>query len=154
MQFPVAEGRFIIDRMRVEDLDAVIKLGLSTPLINTGTDVPQFYTKETLLNWIKAERGFLLVVRVEGGVVGFSLASANPDSKVGYVNCLLTHSNSSNYSHSTKLLELTFTWLQQEMGCTSVFSLVHPEDGISLGVCQKAGMQLGNKFRFVQRSLP
>lgn len=57
-----------ISRMTETDLDEVIAMGLATPEIQTGTDSPQFYYKETLQRWIQSTNGILLVARVDGNL--------------------------------------------------------------------------------------
>lgn len=41
-----------VSRIVEADLDEVITMGLSAAEIQTGTDSPQFYFKETLQRWI------------------------------------------------------------------------------------------------------
>ncbi len=150
----LARGVIQIERMDAEDIDEVVALGLATPEFQTGTEAPQFYSKETLTNWVDSRAGTcLLVALVNGEFAGFSISSYNPHSRDGYLHCSAVVEKFRRRGIRSRMLGCTLTELKQ-LGCNNVFCLVHPNNEAALALFKKHGFEIGSLFRYVQRGLP
>jgi len=139
--------------MRSEHIDDVISLGLATPEFQTGTSVPQFYSKETLSKWIQSPNGTLLVANVSKEFAGFSITAYNPDSRDGYMHCMAVKEQYRNQNVGTEFINKTLDELQK-MGCNHVYCLIQTSNERMKKFLEKRGFQIGETFSYVQRTLP
>ena len=142
-----------VSRMSETDLDEVIAMGLSTPEIQTGTESPQFYFKDTLQRWIQSPNGILLVARVEGRLAGFRIADYNPDSRDGHLHVTVVNEEYRRRGVGGQLLDATLTELEK-LGCNHVYCEVEEDNEATLQFFRKHGFEVGKKFFRVERGLP
>jgi len=142
-----------ISRMEEADLDEVISLGLSTAEIQTGTNSPQFYYRDTLQRWIQNPNGILLVAKAEGKLAGFRIADYNPDSRDGHLHVTVVKEEYRRQGVGGQLLDATLTELEK-LGCNHVYCEVEEDNEATLAFFQKHGFDVGKKFFRVERSLP
>ena len=142
-----------IPRMTEADLDEDIALGLSTSEIQTGTDSPQFYYKETLERWIESPNGILLNARIDGKLAGFRIADYNPDSKDGHLHVTVVTEGYRRSGIETQLLDATLMELEN-LGCNHVYCEVKEDNEAALAFFQKHGFDIGRQFYRVEGMLP
>lgn len=142
-----------VRKMEARDLDQVIKIGLSTPEIQTGTGSPQFYFRETLENWIQSPNGILLVAEDARRIIGFRIASYNPDSRDGHLHVTAVKEQYRRLGIGSKLLDDTLNRLE-ELGANHVYCEVQEDNENTLRFFRKHGFEIGNKFYRVERNLP
>ncbi len=142
-----------IEKMKLEYLDSVIELGLSTPELQTGTKAPQFYSKETLKNWIKSVNGILLTALVKDNFAGFSITAYNPDSRDGYIHFIAIRDEYRRIGIGSKLLIYTLNELEK-LGCNHVYGLVQIGNESTKKFMRNHGFEIGEAFNYVQRVLP
>ena len=142
-----------IERMKSEYLDNVIDLGLSTPELRTGTNASQFYSKKTLTNWIKSEKGILLTAMMEDNFAGFSITAYNPDSRDGYIHFIAIKEKYRRMGIASKLLTYTLDELEK-LGCNHVYSLVNMNNENTKKFFKNHNFEIGETFSYVQRTLP
>lgn len=138
-----------ISKMSTSDIDEVIKLGLSTREIQTGTSSPQFYSKETLSKWVNSPTDALLVAKKGTELVGFSLAAYNPYSRDGYLHVKIVNENYRKEGIGSKLLEKTIE-LFKKQGCNHIFATVKPDNISTLNLLRKHGFEVGEQFNYVE----
>ncbi|SRR6266567_7160747 len=143
----------IVERMSESDLSEVINLGLSSAEADTGTDSPQFYSKETLSRWVQSPNGVLLVARVEGKFAGFILTAYNPDSNDAYIHEVAVTEQFRGRGVADKLLDQTLTALEKT-ACDHVFCLTKPSNNPAQKLLQKHGFAMGDTFLYADRMLP
>lgn len=140
-------------KMKIEYLDRVIKLGFSTSEFQTGTETPQFYSKQTLAKWINSPNGILLVAKSSGDeFAGFSITAYNPDSRDAYVDCIVVVDKFRRKGVGDKLLAKTFEELKNT-DCNHIYCLVEQYNGISKRFFEKHDFKTGNLFYYTDKML-
>ena len=142
-----------IRRMQIENLGDVIKLGLSASEFDTGTESPQFYSKETLSKWIGSPNGILLVAETEGEFAGFIITAYNPDSKDAYIHTVSVVDKFRRRGVGDQLLDKTLTELEKT-DCNHVYGLIKPSNESAKKLFEKYGFVLGELFHYSDRTLP
>lgn len=147
------ESDIRIHKMAEADLDEVIALGLATPEIQTGTESPQFYYRETLERWIESPNGILLVAKVEGNLAGFRIADYNPYSRDGHLHVTIVKNEYRGQGVGRKLLNVTLGELES-LGCNHVYCEVEEDNEVVLEFFRKNNFDIGRRFYRVERTLP
>lgn len=142
-----------IRQMQETDISQVIELGSGVSELSTGTSSPQFYSKETLTRWVTSPNDVLLVAEEEGRVVAFSLTSYNPFSRDAYMHASAVYPEYRRRGIRSQMLERTLAMLE-ERGCNNVFCLVKPDNVPMQELLRRHGFEVGEKFLYIQRSLP
>jgi ribosomal protein S18 acetylase RimI-like enzyme len=146
-------SRAEILRMSEADLDEIIAMGLSTSPIQTGTDSPQFYHRETLRRWIQSPNEILLVARVDGNLAGFGITNYNPDFSVGHLHITVAGREYLRKGVDSELLDATLTELE-ELGCEHVYCEIEEYNVITLQLFRKHGFGIETNLIRVKRKLP
>ena len=139
-----------VEKMKPEHLDWVIELGLSTSEFQTGTDAPQFYSKETLSRWIKGPNGVLLTALVNNNFAGFSITGYNPDSRDGYIHCIVVNGSYRKKGIGGNLLENTLSELKTK-GCNHIFALVKEDNDDTKRFFERHNFEIGGAFNYTER---
>jgi ribosomal protein S18 acetylase RimI-like enzyme len=141
-----------IRKMGWGDLNRVEKIGLKTAEFKTGTSAPQFYSYRTLKGWVKSKKGILLVAEMNGKMVGFGITAYNPDSRDGYIHCLINFSKNRKRGVGKVLIKETLDSLTG-MGCNHVFALVKNWNDPAQNLFSRAGFEVGDLFRYCEKTL-
>ena len=146
------ENEIVIRRMSLEDLSQVINLGLSTQELKTGTKAPQFYSRETLRNWIQSPNGILLTALYKNNFIGFSITSYNPDSRDGYIHCIAINEDYRGKTMGSNLTKETINELKKTE-CNHIYCLVKVNNKETKRFFSKHGFETGEAFNYVQRTI-
>ncbi len=147
-----------IRKLREEDLDWVIELGLNTPEFNTGTEAAQFYSSKTLQKWIKDSNGVTLMAEMEGQRTGFLLGYYMEGPNDGYINCIVVGENYRRKGIGKMLQESALAEFEQKgpegNRCNHVFCVVSETDEAMLNLQRETGFEIGGIFHYVETMLP
>ncbi|OGD92834.1 hypothetical protein A2697_05145 [Candidatus Curtissbacteria bacterium RIFCSPHIGHO2_01_FULL_41_44] len=142
-----------IRKMTEADLNKVIELGSSSDEMQTGTESPQFYGRETLSKWVQSSNGILLTAESDGEFAGFILTAYNPDSKDAYIHTIAAVDKFRGKGVGDQLLERTLAELEKTE-CNHVYCLIKPDNEPARKLFQKHGFSLGELFHYSDRMLP
>jgi ribosomal protein S18 acetylase RimI-like enzyme len=142
-----------ITKMQEGDLDQVISLSSSSTELQTGTNSPQFYSRETLSRWIQSLNGILLVAKVNDVFAGFSITAYNPDSRDGYIHTVDVAPQFQSKGIGSQLIDKTLVELERT-DCNHVYCLIQPTNESSKALFSKFGFEVGEAFNYVERELP
>ncbi len=146
-------SRASIRRMEQEDIEKVVELGSSSEELQTGTNSPQFYSRETLLRWVQSSNGILLIAEAGGVFAGFSLTAYSPDSRDGYIHTIDVAPDFRRQNVGGELLDRTLSELEKT-DCNHVYCLIKPDNEPSKKLFQKHGFVVGEAFNYTDRELP
>ena len=140
------------------DVDQIIYVGKNTPEFNTGTEAAQFWSKETLIGWVKDPNGITLAARIEGKLVGFFLGYYMAGPNDGYMNCITVLPEFRGMDVGKQLQEKALDEFalkgSEERKCDHVFGLTEEHNEVTLDFAREMGLQVGKKFHYIETMLP
>ena len=140
--------------MRKDDLEWVTDLGQNTPEFKTETSAAQFFSAETLRNWINDPNGVTLVAEIDGRKVGFLLGCYITGPNDGYINCTVIENVHRRKGVGRELQSSALEEFSQKgpegHKCDHVFSLVKDDDGPMLNLKREMGFEIGAKGYYVE----
>jgi ribosomal protein S18 acetylase RimI-like enzyme len=141
-----------VRKMKVGDIATVRRMGFSTAEFDTGTNADTFYSRKTMLKWVRDPNGVAFSALVDGNVVGFILGNYLSASRGGYINTLVVDPKQRRHGIGTELLRMALEELLKK-DCAHVFCSVEEENKKMLGFMKRSGFEIGRSFRYVEKML-
>ncbi|MDE1865797.1 MAG: GNAT family N-acetyltransferase [Candidatus Micrarchaeota archaeon] len=141
-----------IRKMQERDIIGVRLMGFSTSEFDTGTSADTFYSRKTMLKWIKDQNGVAFSALSDNRVVGFILGNYLSASRGGYINTMVVDPEHRKQGVGKELLRRALSELQRK-DCAHVFCAVEEENEAMLAFMRKSGFEVGRSFRYVERML-
>ncbi len=147
-----------VSHIEESEIDQIISIGINTPEFKTGTEAAQFYSKETLADWINDPNGITLAARVEGRLAGFFLGYYMTGPNDGYMNCITVLPEYRGIGVGKQLQEKALHEFEHKgpegRKCDHVFGLTEESNEATLKFAIESGLQVGKKFYYIETMLP
>ena len=143
--------KITIEKMKPEDLDGVIVLGLATKELHPQDEFPAYYSKKELIPFIKSPNDIYLVAKVDGKFAGYRLATFNPYLKEAYLLDMVVKPEYRGLGISTLLYKKTFEILRKKK-CGWAWTLVRDDNPKMKKILTKKGFHKGVKFQFFYKT--
>ena len=140
----------IIQNISREDVDEIIRLGLSTPELHVQSEKPMYYSKEALASFITSPTDIHLVAKVNNKIAGYRLATFNPYLKEAYLLDMVVKPEFRRKGIASELYKKTFEILEAK-GCQWMWTLVKEDNTLMQQILKKKGFQKGSKFYFYHK---
>lgn len=145
-------SKITVRRMRPEDVGAVMALGIKTIEIQTGSDLEQFYSQESLLRWLRRRDSILLVAYVGSDFAGFRLADYNPANRLAYLEMVAIHPAFRMQGVWRALFNKTIKILRDK-GCEQVWCIVREDNDAMQAILKREGFSPGTVFRSYEKNI-
>lgn len=136
-----------------EDLDEIIKIGLSTKELWVENSGPVYYEKKQLVSFIKSPNDIYLVAKINGGISGYCLVSVNIFLKEAYWIDIAVKEKHRGLGIGTLLYQRTMEELNKR-DCDWCWALVQEDNQNMQQFIEKQGFKKGKKFFFYYKIRP
>lgn len=133
-----------LETMQAQDLAQVVELGLLTPEIQDSAQ-PDFFSLETLRDWLKSPTDPLYVARQAEQVKGFVIGSFHPLARIGYIYDLVIAPEARGLGLGSALLYLALERFQQQ-AAREIWCLVHEQNQLASQLFERYGLKKGRRF--------
>ncbi len=135
----------VIQNISEQDLDEIVKIGLSTPELHLS-DKNYYYDQGELASFIKSPNDIFLVAKIDGQIAGYRLATFNPYLREAYLMDIVVKPEFRNLGIANKLYEETFKILNKKK-CQWAWALVKSDNYKMVEILSKKGFRQGSLFK-------